>query len=119
MAQAVGGGPYLLKEGKEFIDGAAQRFGSLPRLERTARTAIGLTPKKELLLVITDKVPGTTLPQMAQLLKELGCTEGMNLDGGSSTQMVVNQTVVGATIPSGGAVSTALGFVKVAPVPLP
>lgn len=119
MGQAVGGGPYLLKDGSEFIDGPAQRFGNLPKLEQTSRTAIGLTPQKELVLVVTDKRPGTTLPQMAIILKELGCNEAMNLDGGSSSQMVVQGNVVSAAIPGGGGVSTALGFVKVAPVPQP
>jgi exopolysaccharide biosynthesis protein len=36
--------------------------------------------------------PGINLTDLASLLKTLGCTEALNLDGGGSTSLVVNNT---------------------------
>jgi len=33
---------------------------------------------------------GATLPQLANIMLELGCVEAMNLDGGGSSCMLVN-----------------------------
>jgi Exopolysaccharide biosynthesis protein related to N-acetylglucosamine-1-phosphodiester alpha-N-acetylglucosaminidase len=46
------------------------------------------------ILVIQGRTPGiaegATLLQEAQILKDLGCTEALNLDGGGSSCMLVN-----------------------------
>lgn len=60
-----------------------------------ARTAIGITTDGHaLILTVAGKgqdpeSTGVTLSDMADLLKRLGCTEALNLDGGSSTSMYV------------------------------
>lgn len=54
------------------------------------RTAIGFDDEgKVYLVVVTSPV---TMTQMARILKGLGCTYAMNLDGGGSTQMQVKGT---------------------------
>ena len=48
---------------------------------------------KLIIMVIKGRYPdaaGATLTQEAQLLKNLGCEEALNLDGGGSSCMIVN-----------------------------
>jgi len=44
---------------------------------------------------------GATLEELAQIMKDLGCVDAMNMDGGSSSTMVISSEVMNA--PSGGA----------------
>ncbi|MHB1193298.1 MAG: phosphodiester glycosidase family protein [Longimicrobiales bacterium] len=92
--EAVGGYP-------ELLDGGA-RVGDLAVSERPAfaasrhpRTAVAWdADEKRLWLVVVDgRQPphslGMTLPELAALLEALGAEEGLNLDGGGSSVMVV------------------------------
>ena len=55
-----------------------------------AKTASG----KIIILVVEGRNPGiaegASLPQEAQMLKDIGCVEALNLDGGGSSCMLVN-----------------------------
>ena len=109
----VAGGPFLVRGGKPYIDLEAQTFKGLPPAERTSRTAVGIKADGSVVVVAMEKSAyGVTLAQAAAILIQLGVQEGMNFDGGSSTQMVVNGQVVypltGGWVPP---VTTALVFV--------
>ena len=39
---------------------------------------------------MTEGVKGMTTAEVAEILKDLGCVEAINLDGGGSTCMLVN-----------------------------
>lgn len=58
---------------------------------RAARSALGLTPKGELLFVAvagnSRRGTGLTIPQLAGFMRQLGASEAMALDGGSSTTL--------------------------------
>ncbi|MGC8863350.1 MAG: phosphodiester glycosidase family protein, partial [Armatimonadota bacterium] len=105
VAQAVGGGPWLLRQGKPWIDTVAEGF-SVSGFEkaRHPRTAIGLTRDNKLLLVTVDGrqtiSAGISLPDLAALMKRLGAVTAINLDGGGSTSLSVRGILVNA--PSGG-----------------
>jgi len=105
VAQAVSGGPWLLRDGKEWIDGVAEGF-SVSGFERAKhpRTALGLTADKKLLLVTVDGRQsisrGISLPDFANLMIRLGAVTAINLDGGGSTTLSVKGILVNA--PSGG-----------------
>lgn len=109
---AVGGGPYLVKNGKKFVD--RQRFTDRFLWKKEPRTAIGYTKDEKLILVTVDGrqkgiTEGATIPELAEIMLELGCCEAMNLDGGSSTQMVYNGKLVNLpTVKGGGKVTNAL-----------
>jgi exopolysaccharide biosynthesis protein len=84
---ATSAGPRLLKEGK--IPEALARTGD-SRAERTWRTVIGCDATGHRLVALMlargrDGLPGATLREAAETLRELGATEGINLDGGSSS----------------------------------
>jgi Phosphodiester glycosidase len=104
----VSAAPILLRDGQEAID--AVREGVFdPRdlfdygfsAERHARTIAGIDRHGRLLLVTADGVPGVseglTLSEEAELMRTLGATDAMNLDGGGSTTFVVNGSTVNTT----------------------
>ncbi len=68
---------------------------SIGSLRTAARTAFGITPDGHgLILCISgpkqdEFSSGMTLAAVADLLAKLGCSEAINLDGGTSTTMVV------------------------------
>jgi len=65
--------------------------------KKAARTAVGITRDNHvLLLCVANKnqdefSSGVTLDELAQMLRELGCSQAMNLDGGTSTTMVITE----------------------------
>jgi exopolysaccharide biosynthesis protein len=96
---AIGGGPVLLKNGlykntweAELIDAAS----GIGPTNNNPRSAIGITGDNQLIFFVcegrnkTPDVPGFTLEEVAYILKDLGCLDAINLDGGGSTCMLVN-----------------------------
>ena len=52
---------------------------------------------------------GVTLKELANIMKDLGCYEAINLDGGSSTVMYVDGNIyTGSNIKNSAAISNAL-----------
>lgn len=96
MQTAVAGGPVLIQEGKIAIsNNQEQKFAGKAIHDKHPRTAIGYTAdRKVILLVIEGRFPGiaegATLTELAVILKDLGCVEGLNLDGGGSSCLLVN-----------------------------
>ncbi len=77
----VSGYPVLLQGGK-------QAFSTVPAgLEgRRGRSAIGYGTHAFVLLCCTDGQDAMELPELAQELRNLGCVDAINLDGGGSVQ---------------------------------
>ena len=67
-------------------------------LSHEPRTALGYNADKLFLVVADGRQPkystGLTLYELASILIELGATEAINLDGGSSSTFVVNDTLI-------------------------
>jgi hypothetical protein len=113
MTHAVGGGPYLVKDGSIFVDSQAQHVRFLEHGSVAPRTALGITQSGKLLMVTVDGRQagsvGVTLGEMAGIMRQLGARHAMNLDGGSSTQMVVNGTLTNSpAVPGGARISNGL-----------
>ncbi len=119
MKHAVGGGPWLVRNGTPYVDLQAQHFTSRSLGSREPRSAVGVTAQGKMLLVTVDGRQkgvsiGMTLYEMAYLMKKLGAINAMNLDGGSSTQM----SVYGRTVnrPSAGSIGVSNSLIiKTAP----
>ncbi len=113
---AVSGGPYLVKEGRVFVD--KQKFSNAFLKEKAPRTAIGYTKDNVLILVVVDGrrknySAGVSLFELAQVMKDLGAYNAMNLDGGKSSQMVVDGKIVNKPNTKGGlAVTNALLIIQ-------
>ena len=97
---AIGGGPVLLKDGKVvnsweaellYGDGADDKMPEA----RHPRSAIGVTPDGLLILFVcegrgmTEGVAGMTFAEEAEVLRSLGCSDALNLDGGGSSCLLV------------------------------
>ena len=100
----ISGGPYLVRGGEIFVDMTAQKLSAIGG--RNPRTAIGYTKDNHLIMLTADGREGSsiglTLMELAQLMKELGCINAMNLDGGGSTVMYVQGEVVNRPPEKGG-----------------
>ena len=113
----IGGGPLLLAGGQNVLDGEAERFSPAFLGQGAPRTVVG-SDGRQLWLITLEGVgsSGPTLPETAQLLLQLGLQEALNLDGGSSTGLVLGgiQTVKGRGV--AGAVNNGLGLVPITPM---
>jgi hypothetical protein len=101
----IGGAPTLVKNGQinvtydqEIMWGSGVGYDN-----RDPRTAVGYTSGNHVIMITADgRQPaiseGVGLPELAQIMIDLGCLEAMNLDGGGSTQMAVGNQYV--NIPS-------------------
>ncbi len=62
---------------------------------RHPRTAIGITDKNHIIAVVVDgrnaKSQGMNINELSLLMKSLGCTAALNLDGGGSSTMWINK----------------------------
>ncbi len=89
VEHAVGGGPFLVRNGRIAIDWANQGFNDRFALQRHPRTAIGRTRGGDVWFAAVDGrqavSAGATLEEMARAMIRLGCVEAVNLDGGGST----------------------------------
>jgi exopolysaccharide biosynthesis protein len=95
----IAGGPILLHQGRIDLHPASEGFAPKFYARRHPRTLVGIKPNGHLLLVVVDGhnprlSRGQTLRESAELLKALGCSEGLNLDGGGSSTMVIGDQVV-------------------------
>jgi hypothetical protein len=108
----LGGGPLLLERGRLVLNGTAEGFSSAFLSQGAPRTVVA--SDGSLLWLITlegSEDAGPTLAQAAQLLLQLGLRDALNLDGGSSTGLVMGGTmpVMGRGVV--GAVHHGLGLV--------
>jgi exopolysaccharide biosynthesis protein len=91
LDNAVSGGPMLVRNGEIYIDSDSEGFDKTFTDTRHPRTAVGRTNEGDLLFVAIDgrqkMSVGATLAEEAQILKNLGCRDAINLDGGGSTCM--------------------------------
>ena len=91
--QVIAGSDLLLQNGEIALDNAT-KFA----INRHPRTAVGLSDGgKTLVLVVVDgrdsqSALGMTLIELADLMRGLGCTDALNLDGGGSSEMLLRDT---------------------------
>ncbi|QDR82092.1 phosphodiester glycosidase family protein [Sporomusa termitida] len=95
---ALGAGPMLVKNNSVFLTTKIEEFGSDVAGGRAPRTALGLKADGKILVVVVDGrqelSTGMTLLELALFMQELGAQEAMNLDGGGSSEMVLNGKII-------------------------
>ena len=78
-------------------------------MKNNPRTAIGKLAENHYVFVVSDgrtnKSTGLTLYELANFMKELGCTEAYNLDGGGSSTMYFNGNVINNPTTNGNRIS--------------
>ena len=103
-SDALGAGPILFAEGLSRVSSDEEVFfdTSIPNVH--PRTAIGYTEEGELLLLVIDgrqnESRGVNLNELAQIMKDIGAVEALNLDGGGSSSIYANGRMLNK--PAGG-----------------
>ncbi len=93
---AVGGGPVLVQNNQIAISNNEElKFAGKAIDDKHPRTAMGYTNDHKLVILVVEGrssgvAEGASLKQIAAMLKEIGCVEALNLDGGGSSAMIVN-----------------------------
>ncbi|MDH4102597.1 MAG: phosphodiester glycosidase family protein [Thermoleophilia bacterium] len=113
VADAIGGGPVLVRDGAPVYR-SNEAFTTSQLVPRGPRSAVGQRADGSVLLVTTDgRQPGYSVGmtnfELALALVRLGAVRGMALDGGGSSTLAFEGTVLNS--PSDGkerAISTAL-----------
>lgn len=109
VTHLIGGGPRLVKKGQIYVTKRAEKFRRDITVGRKSRSAVGITKDNNLIFVTVDgprrrsrknKSVGANLEELADLMLYLGSYDAMNLDGGGSATLVVNNKVINQ--PSGG-----------------
>ncbi len=103
VEDAMSAGPNLVSNGKINITSDQEAFFGTSIPKTHPRTAAGYTKDGKLILMVIDgrqeKSRGVNLPELAHLMLELGCVEALNLDGGGSSTLVVNNQLI--NLPAG------------------
>ena len=109
LMEAIGGGPRILRDGQVSIEVEKERLSRSFADNRHPRTAIGYSQNEQVLFLIAvdGRQPGYSVGMSLQELAEFMRTrladfsraktnayQGLNLDGGGSTTMVVGEQVV-------------------------
>lgn len=110
----IGGWPRILRDGTDVVGDAPTVEGTISRNAevRHPRTAVGFSRDSTTLFLLTVDgrsagSVGVTLRELARLVRRLGAWQAMNFDGGGSTTMVIDGTVV--NVPSDAAGERAVG----------
>ena len=96
LPQVLGGGPLLLQNGRVVLSGRQEGFSPSFLSLAAPRSVVGQGGGKLWLLTLKGaRGSDPTLLETSLALQQLGIRDGLNLDGGSSTSLLVaNQLVV-------------------------
>ncbi len=105
VTEFVSGGPSLMRNGSIFINTAAEQTGESFSTLRHPRTAVGARKDGRVVLAVLDGRQalsrGASLTETAQAMKDLGCVEAVNMDGGGSSTLWARGLIINS--PSDGA----------------
>ena len=87
----LGAGPRLLQRGKVALYPPGEGFRDKRVYARGKRVAVGVTKHNKLLLVVVEQP--ITLRQLAWVLRALGATDAIALDGGGSSFLYYRREV--------------------------
>jgi hypothetical protein len=108
----LGGGPLLLQDGRLVLNGAAEQFSASFLRQGAPRTVIGSDGRQLWLITLEGRGnAGPSLGETAALLQHLGLRDALNLDGGSSTGLVMGGSLQVKGRGVAGSVHNALGLV--------
>ena len=90
LAEAVGGGPIIVKNGKIYQTRPLESFGDTPH----PRTAFGIRTDGRVMIVVVDgRRPswsnGAALTELAEIMISKGAVDALNADGGGSSTVIV------------------------------
>ena len=95
MDMLVGGLPRIIRDGEVSIEWENENIRESFSSNRHPRTAVGFTKNEAVVMffVVDGRQPGysmgMSLPELAKYMREWGIYQGVNLDGGGSSTMIV------------------------------
>ena len=96
--EALHAGPILIKDSKIRVTTEEEVFFSSPVAGVQPRSAIGYTNDNHLILIVIDgrqvNSRGVYLEELAIIMKNLGCVDALNLDGGGSSVLLVKEELM-------------------------
>mgnify|MGYP006276953633 CR=1 FL=1 len=108
----VGGGPLLINNGALVLNAEAEQFSNAFATQAAPRSAIGISPDGDLLLVAVHHSlsgPGPTLAELAQIMRQLDSTDALNLDGGSSASLYLGGRLINRNPRTAARVNNGIG----------
>jgi exopolysaccharide biosynthesis protein len=95
----IGGTPLLLYNRKAVTDYSTEKLRSPFIKERYARSAVGLLENGHWVFVVVERSaltgsPGMTITELTALMQELGAEYALNLDGGGSSTLFLDNAVI-------------------------
>lgn len=89
---AISAGPTLIVDGEVAIAPASEGFRDRGLYGYRIRAAMGVTASNKLLLLTTRRP--VSLHELAAIFLKLGAADAVNLDGGSSTALAYNNSII-------------------------
>jgi hypothetical protein len=93
----LGAGPLLVNQ-ERVLDFREEKFSKNFLEKREAKTALGLKDNKIILVVVdgnnSRKSIGMNMIELARFMQCLGCTQALNLSGGSASTLVIENELV-------------------------
>ena len=114
VVSAIGGGPQIVRNGAAIFR-AGETFTPIQLGARVPRTGLGqLSDGRVILVAVDGRQPGYSVGltnfELAQTMVRLGAVTAMALDGGGSTTMAFNGTLLNRPSGPERSISTALLF---------
>lgn len=99
LEHIIGGTPVLVMKGNIIEDYSSEQTLESFLVNKHPRTAVGIRNSGEWVFVVADGrfrgfLGGMTIKELANWMVELGCVEALNLDGGGSSTMVIEGSVI-------------------------
>jgi Phosphodiester glycosidase len=101
LTMIVGGWPRVVVDGRNVAAAADSVEGTFPRFsaQRHPRSAVGFSRDSGVVYLVAvdgrqEASAGMTLAELADFLVSIGVFQGLNLDGGGSTTLVIDGRIV-------------------------
>nr|WP_238993780.1 phosphodiester glycosidase family protein [Calothrix sp. PCC 6303] len=111
----IGAGPLLIQNNQIVLDAKLENFSNAFIREKAIRSGI-CTDAKGLISLVTihnrSGGAGPTLAEHAQLMQQLGCTNALNLDGGSSTSLYLGGQLIDRSPSTAARVHNGIGIFR-------
>lgn len=123
IIELIGGTPRLIRNGVATVEWESEHCGRSFAYDRHPRTAVGFNQDSTRLYFFTvdGRQPGfsvgMSLFELADYTLEWGVYQGINLDGGGSTTMVVRGNIVNRPSDAAGERSVANAFLVISTAP--
>ncbi len=96
--EALHAGPVLIKDSEIRVSIEEEVFFNSPVASIQPRSAVGYTKDDYLILIVIDgrqiNSRGVYLEELAIIMKNLGCIDALNLDGGGSSVLLIKEELM-------------------------